>query len=176
MIDKTYIGVGHKARHGKDTFARALHALMPRDSKIMSFADALKVYCRVEHGMTTKDAPLLQRIGLEKRAVRENFWVDILKLAAEEASERVIIIPDCRFPNEADFVKRRGHMVKVSRIDKNNVPFVTDDRDPNHPSEIALDGYRGWDYVLRCRNVPEIEMNARSIARQLFPRELANAA
>jgi hypothetical protein len=55
----------------------------------------------------------------------------------------VYLISDCRFPNEADFVKNNnGILIKV--IGK---AFETD-RDKMHESEIALDNYDKFDYII----------------------------
>lgn len=41
MDERVIIGLGHKGRHGKDTFGSFLHTAIP-DSKIIHFADPLK--------------------------------------------------------------------------------------------------------------------------------------
>lgn len=159
-MNKIYVGIGAKARQGKDTLARMLHAYNPHNSRIIGFADALKSYARVQHGMTVKDGPLLQRVGVEMRESRgENFWIDVLRHTAEEATERVIIVADMRFPNEAEFIRSQGGtLVKVSRIDpRTRQLFVTPDRDPNHISETALDGYKDWNFQFPCDSLAMLQ-------------------
>lgn len=153
MAAKLYIGLGHKARHGKNFVADTIHQHFPAITRIIGFADALKAHCRVAYGMTTKDAPLLQMVGTDLyRRQNPNIWVDALRYTAEEASEPIILIPDCRFPNEVDFVKSQGGAtIKVSRLNPDSSPFVAPDRDPHHLSETALDDYP-WDYVITAQS------------------------
>lgn len=147
-MDKVFIGIGYKARQGKNEVASAIQQAFPRDVTVLGFADALKVYCRVQHGMTTKDAPLLQRVGEEMRQKDPNFWVNILRWTATDRDERYILIPDLRHHNEVEFCKASGVVIEVCRWIPGSGRFVAQDRDPNHISETALDGYGGWDYLI----------------------------
>jgi hypothetical protein len=156
VIGRTAVlGFGHRARQGKNAAAEAIHAEYPEGTKIYGFADALRTYCRIEHGMTVKDAPLLQRVGLEKRQTDPNFWVNILRAQLVEEQPKVALIIDVRFPNEVEFCDAA---IKVTRMVRDYDapvldsypqqypfrPYVADDRPADHPSETALDGYTGW--------------------------------
>lgn len=148
MPDKVYIGIGYKARQGKNEVASAIHDIYPRETAILGFADALKTLCRCEYGMTRKDPPLLQRIGEERRRFDPNYWVNILACTAADLEAPYILIPDTRHLNEVDFCKANGVVIKVTRVDALGNPIRAKDRDPHHISETALDGYDGWDYCL----------------------------
>lgn len=144
----TIIGIGHKARQGKDTAANYL-----RDNfgaVKFSFANGLYTVARALFGMTEKDAPLLQALGTEVgRRNDSDRWVRTLYYQIKDECPRIAVIPDCRFPNEADFVKQLGgFMIKVVRLDKNGERFVAPDRSHDHPSEVALDDYTDWDSVI----------------------------
>jgi hypothetical protein len=142
------IGLGHKARQGKDTVARTLIEARPRDVQRFSFADDLYAYCRVEHGMYTKDAPLLQRVGVAMREKDRDIWIRSVAAKIADARPRVAVITDVRFPNEFEFVKRLGGVCwRVTRRDAHGRPFVDPSRPANHSSETALDG-APWDYEL----------------------------
>lgn len=146
------IGFGHKARQGKDTAAKILTTELP-EARRFAFADALYGYCRVAHGMTVKDAPLLQRVGVERREIDEDIWIKTLYYDLLDKQPEIAIITDVRFPNEAEFIKSLGgFLVRVERFrfDEHGAPrrVCATDRDPEHPSEIALDSYTGWDAVL----------------------------
>lgn len=142
------IGLGHKARHGKDSAARLLMERFPSVVQRFSFADDLYAICRVLYGMTEKNAPLLQRVGVEFREKDENTWVRSVHTKIEQARPRVAVITDVRFPNEFDFVKRLGgECWKVSRVLADGSPYVDSSRPATHVSEIALDG-AAWDRVL----------------------------
>lgn len=132
------IGIGHRARVGKDTVAWLLiDALRARgiDARRYAFADALKTYCRVEHGMTAKDAPLLQRVGVALRDSRgADIWINILAAQIAEDAPAIAIIPDMRFPNELAWVQSHGGLaVCVTRPDPPDAG-----RDLAHISEVAL--------------------------------------
>lgn len=141
------LGLGHRARHGKDTVARAIVQHCAQQgiyAKQYGFADALKAHCRVAFGMREKDAPLLQMVGTDLyRRQDSNIWVRVLMDTIAEQQPEVAIITDVRFPNEADeIVARGGRLVKVERRNTDGSLWVATDRDPNHPSEIALTNYR----------------------------------
>lgn len=140
------LGMGHKARHGKDFLAKSL--VMHCNArgifaKQYGFADALRAYCRVAFGMREKDAPLLQVVGTDIfRKRNPDIWVRVLEDTLLEQQPEVAVITDMRFPNEADMIKRLGgSTIDVQRITVTGQPYVATDRDPNHPSETALDGY-----------------------------------
>jgi len=151
------IGIGHKARQGKDTVAKEMVMEFGKQglyAKTYGFADALKDVCRVQYGMTTKDAPLLQLVGTELfRRKDPDVWVNALKHRIMEEAPEVAIIVDVRFPNEAAMVKTLGRkLVKVSRYLEYDVPFVAPDRPADHPSEIALDGFKDWDCYITAKD------------------------
>jgi hypothetical protein len=152
VIGRTAVlGFGHRARQGKNAAAEAIHAEYPEGTKIYGFADALRTYCRIEHGMTVKDAPLLQRVGLEKRQTDPNFWVNILRAQLVEEQPKVALIIDVRFPNEVEFCDAAIKVTRMVNVCKDPTcycggirPYVADDRPADHPSETALDGFDGW--------------------------------
>jgi hypothetical protein len=140
------IGLGHRARHGKDTVARAIVRDATKQgwyAKQYAFADALKAYCRVAFGMREKDAPLLQYMGTNVfRKTDPGIWVRVLLDTIEEQQPDVAVISDMRFPNEADAIKALGgYTMCVERRREDGSLWVATDRDPNHPSEIAMEGY-----------------------------------
>jgi hypothetical protein len=151
MVGKTLVlGFGHKCRQGKNAAADFIHQAYPSETRIFSFAGALRTYCRLEHGMTGKDAPLLQRVGLEMRERRgPNVWVDLVREQILEEQPEVALLADMRFPNEAAFCDAA---IKVTRIMSNGHPYVSDDRPADHPSETALDDYDGWYDVITVRD------------------------
>lgn len=162
------IGLGHKARHGKDSTAQILVELFPQYVKRFALADALRCYCRVAHGMTTKDAPLLQRVGVEMRERNPSIWIDTLYWQLVENAPRIAVITDVRFNNEANFVRQMGGMmVRVQRISPTTgEPFQATDRDPNHVSETELDSYL-WDTTIVASSPKELRM---AVANYFYPK------
>lgn len=141
------IGLGHRARHGKDSAARILMQAI-KGVQRFSFADDLYAICRVLYGMTEKDAPLLQRVGVEFREKDPDVWVRSVyaKMLAERP--RVAVITDVRFPNELALVKGMGGVCwKIERRLLDGSVFVDASRPATHISETALSG-APWDRVI----------------------------
>lgn len=143
------IGLGHRARHGKDTVAAAICAAIPGAQRF-AFADDLYAVARICRGMTTKDAPLLQALGVEYReTVGPDVWVRSVFHKMQDARPRLAVITDVRFPNEFAFVRALGGVtVRVTRYDEHGSVFIDPSRDPGHVSEIALTD-AAWDRDLR---------------------------
>ena len=141
----TIIGIGHKARHGKDSTAN--HLVKNYGAVKYSFATGLYTVARALFGMTIKDAPLLQALGTEVgRRNDDNRWIRTLYYQLQDDNPSIAVIPDVRFPNEAQFIKDLGgYLIKVSRFNDDLSLFVAPDRLPTHPSETSLDNYEDWD-------------------------------
>ena len=95
-----------------------------------------------------KHAKLLQWWGTEFRRSQDPlYWVTKWK-AGIDPKANIVLATDMRFINEALAVKDvGGYTVRVSRLNADGTPFVDTSRDPNHPSEIELDGHN-FDYRL----------------------------
>jgi hypothetical protein len=168
------LGFGHKARHGKDS---ACHAIIDHiywqnqmaekhlslhdvvHVKQFRFAEALYEECRQLHGMTEKDAPLLQKVGAARRAENVNYWVDKVFSEVDAFFQThpfgVAIITDVRYQNEVAEVKKRGgYTFNITRLNGDGAPFVAPDRDPRHASEIDLNGYN-WDFYIKTKTGEE---------------------
>lgn len=139
------IGLGNKARNGKDTIAQHLVEIDPRRVKTYSFGLALKSFCRVMGLMEVKDGPLLQTMGTEVfRRIDPDKWVRVLDWQLQEEKPSIAVIADCRFENEAKWIRSQsGVLVRIKRM-LGDIQFITKDRPADHPSEIGLDGF-DWD-------------------------------
>lgn len=150
------LGLGHRARQGKDLVVRLLQEVYPGRVQRVSMADAIKAYARVAHGMTVKDAALLQRLGVEARANDPDVWLraaawTIAELDADARRPQVVCIPDVRFANEWAFVERvGGTLCRVDRLLEDGTRYVATDRPATHITETALDGWP-WPHVIRAR-------------------------
>lgn len=88
-------------------------------------------------GMTGRE--FLQKLGTAVRnEVHPDFWTRALFI--KEKNNKNLIIPDVRFPNEAQIVKDHGGI--LIRIERPGAGAG------EHISETALDDYRGWDIVI----------------------------
>lgn len=173
------IGIGHKARQGKMRVAKAMHCALPDRSWIFHLADPLKAYVRVNRWMGKKNARLLQTFGTDiMREVDPLIWIKTVEFTIDEfvsdygmgSGMDFIILPDVRFRNEAEWIKRNaGVMVKVERVMPDGTLYLDPDRPSDHPSEIDLDGYDGWDHVIRAqdRDLIGLASKAMSVLNQI---------
>ena len=168
------IGLGSKARQGKDYVANYMKETIP-GIKLYSYAKMLKEYCRDHHDELLpqwqlfqqtklmpfhKDdpiygyTPILQWFGTEViRKQSPNHWVDCVADQIKIDKPAIAIITDVRFSNEAYFIKNHdGYMVEVIRINKDGTRYYDPGRDKTHKSETSLDDYEGWDFIIRCQS------------------------
>ncbi len=157
------IGIGTQARSGKDTIAAYL---VNNYSFVQeSFAEPLKEYigrhiCGFgdkqlygnwketidpEWGLTPRQ--MLQLIGTDalRDVVHKDFWVIPMrrKLKAHMKNNVSVVISDVRMENEAQLVKECGGiLIKVERANKDKISG------PQHKSELELEEYTLWDYVI----------------------------
>ncbi|BCS53318.1 hypothetical protein [Geobacter sp. SVR] len=88
---------------------------------------------------------LMQWWGTEFRRnyFGENYWISRF-LEACDNPKQLYVVDDCRFPNEAQAIKEAGG--KLVRIERPVRPIGSN---PEHPSEVALDGWTAWDMVIQ---------------------------
>ena len=91
---------------------------------------------------------ILQKVGTDmfRRQICDDFWVRIgvqkIKKIIVKSPGLNIVLSDTRFPNEAQAIRSLGgYLIWVHR-DGN--PHAND----RHPSETALDDFKGWDKVV----------------------------
>jgi hypothetical protein len=168
------IGLGNKARQGKDFVANYMQEAIP-DIVFYSFADELKRHCRKHHdellpqwqlARQTKQmpackedpiygyGPILQWYGTEVvRKQSPDHWVHVIASKIEIEKPEIAVIKDVRFPNEATWVKNHdGFLVEVIRLNEDGTRYYDPNRDKNHTSETALDDYMGWDFIIRAQS------------------------
>lgn len=161
-----YIGLGHKARQGKNVVASVLKERGGDKVREYALADELKRYCKENHDQLVKDYNLdtsdckedpiygyvrvLQFVGTDLiRKKDPDYWFNVLEKRIRADNPEVAVITDIRFPNEAEWVHRNnGALVKIVRLMHDGTAYISPDRDPNHPSETALDNYNEWDFVI----------------------------
>ena len=153
------LGFGNKARQGKDSAARAIEdfnfGAPYYEIRIFKFAEALYDLCYKEYGMIEKDAPLLQRVGQEKRQQNPNYWIERLDFRTR-TFEGIGIITDVRYQNEAEWIKSQGgFLINVTRLNEDGSQFIASDRPANHPSEIDLDNWK-WDAYIKTYSDQEV--------------------
>lgn len=98
---------------------------------------------------TSVTRALLQVYGTEifRNRVDGNWWVKQLKQRIVESSANVILVTDVRFPNEIEglFPHDEEYRLVTLRVNR-NVTHSAPGQD--HASELALDNYNQFDYII----------------------------
>lgn len=91
---------------------------------------------------------LLQIYGTDifRDRVDYNFWVKNLINKIKESKEDIIIITDCRFPNEIELLDDEPDFNVIAiRVERN---IDRNDSVNEHESEKALDNYKNFNYIV----------------------------
>lgn len=178
------IGFSGRRGSGKDTVARLLQQLQPeRQWQIRSVGEPIKAVCAALAG--EEQAPyfsqqgkaellpafgrtrgeMLQQVGLALRLWEPDIWVQAF--FSQLSADQNTLIPDVRFPNEADLIRRRGGL--MVRVEGDPLRQRGDGtRDDQHPSETALDHYPHFDFTIHnTGSVADLELQARALLRRL---------
>lgn len=163
------VGYGNRCRQGKDLAAAAVmdylnckrttakshgYGITIPDVRVFKFAQALYLEAKRDYGMTDKDAPLLQRIGMERRDQDPEYWVKQVRNQLASFNG-IALITDVRFQNEIQMVKELGGFtVQMIRLNQDGTRFYSDDRPSGHPSESELDNHN-WDYRISTKTGEE---------------------
>lgn len=139
---------GH-ARNGKDTVADILERKLKADGYkvlITHYADLVKYVCEKyfdwDRLKDERGRQLLQYVGTDVvRQQQPDFWVDFIKsiLILFRNHWDIVIIPDARFVNEIDVLKREGFEVIHMRVNRPNFDNGLTEEQKKHPSETSLD-------------------------------------
>jgi dephospho-CoA kinase len=95
------------------------------------------------NGMTVGRVQQLVGTVLREQ-IQSDIWVAPVIAQAKEG--RVLIISDCRFPNEVQAVQDRGGI--VIRLNRKSASLYANGRDPTHISETILDLCDRFDLVI----------------------------
>ena len=171
------IAISGKARHGKDSCAGFMKDFLEFNGNkvlIAHYGDLVKYVCKTffdwngekdEVGRT-----LLQQVGTEAiRSKEPSYWVrficDILRFFPDEWD--YVLIPDCRFPNEIEYLKECGFDVTHVRVVRENFESPLTEEQQNHPSETALDGYNPDILLLNSDSLEDLKEVVRVLTNDL---------
>lgn len=173
------LAISGKSASGKDTIARMMREkLEANDMRCITihYADLVKFFAKEFYGWDgNKDIAgrhLLQTLGTNKvRANDVDYWVECVArfLAAINPSNDFdcAFIPDVRFPNEIEVLKKYNKDVITIRINRMrsedgrpyyNPSFTIEQL--KHPSETSLDNYNEFDYIVQNWSLNELEESA----------------
>lgn len=162
---KLIIGIHGKLGSGKDWIASNIIVPILEKKKIkhmvMSLADQIKINIIVKEKISYKDVfekktqqtrILLQNEGTNCRKDNENIWIDYIINWINVYNDRgieVFIIPDIRFKNEYNYLKKEGNaiIIKVIAQQRNNERLLEESKGnkniynkiKTHQSEIDMD-------------------------------------
>lgn len=178
------IGLSGRRGSGKDTIARMLQQLQPeRKWHIRSVGEPIKAVCAALAGEGVSPyfsqagkaerlpafgrtrGEMLQQVGLALRQWEPDIWVQAF--FSRLPTDQCTLIPDVRFPNEADLIRSRGGL--MLRVEGDPLHQRGDGtRDDSHPSETALDAYPHFDLILRNEgSVAELEQQVRALMERV---------
>ena len=149
MIDLKFICISGHAGSGKDTVADMMRTYLWGYGErvlITHYADLLKYVCtNFFHWNGVKDEAgrtLLQHIGTDVvRSQEPDYWVGFLAHIFELFPDQwdFVIIPDCRFPNELDYLRAQGFDVTHIHINRPGFVGILTDDQRSHASETSMD-------------------------------------
>lgn len=149
--------ISGKAEHGKDTAANFLKEQLELGENsvlITHYGDLVKYVCKTffhwDGQKNEAGRELLQTVGTDIiRDADQDFWVrfvaDMLKFFKFEWD--YVLIPDCRFQNEIEYLIKSGFDVTHMRVIRDNYVSNMPEEQQNHISETALDDYLPDIYV-----------------------------
>lgn len=143
------ICISGKAQHGKDSSAGFLKEILEDDGYSVlttHYGDLVKYICKQFFGWNGKKdeygRSLLQHVGTDVVRLQDNdYWVrfirDVLSFFSSEWD--YVLIPDCRFPNEIEYLMSAGFDVVHLRVERGGFQSPLTEEQQRHPSETALD-------------------------------------
>src|SRR5690348_1976950 len=149
-----------KLKSGKTTLALELSHILgvPRDSFAASLKAGLKMMGIAADG-PNKNREVLQGIGVYMRSLQADHWIKVLAAKHPDLDSTGLIVDDCRFQNEYQWLKDTGFlMVRLKVRSETQVRRGAGYGQLFHQSEIALDPLpdRAFDIVLdEYTQVPE---------------------
>ena len=173
------IGLSGKAGSGKDTVAKIIKENTNLEVRILAFGDAVKditgellgidrdtIERYKREDLLISGFPIriwLQKVGtLFRNEVDHNYWIHfVLDKFQADWEHKLIIITDVRYINEAQAVKSFGG--KIARINRSIEDVNT------HKSEIDLDDYKSFDYIIdNTSNVLDLKNNVLEVLKDIL--------
>ena len=174
-VTNTAVDAINETNAAETVTAAAVNAARPvemnyRDGQLFvdgtHYADLLKYICKQFFGWDGQkdDAGrhILQYVGTDIiRQKRPDYWVgfvtSILELFPNEWD--YVLIPDCRFPNEIDYLKEAGMDTVNLRVVRKDFKSPLTPEQQAHPSETALDDVEPDYYITNNGSMTDLKRN-----------------
>lgn len=174
LLIKIYL-VSGKAQSGKDTSADIIQSLYEAKGNTVlriAYADDVKHICKTYFNWNgekdEKGRELLQTVGtniVRECMGRTNYWVHRVRdiITMTQGLFDVVLITDCRFPNEIEEIKKvydEAISIRIERPSYDNGLTVAQNF---HSSEIALDDYKFDHKVVNDSDLESLENKLKEI-------------
>lgn len=165
-----------KARSGKETVSGIIKDYYSSKKVInISFASYLKEYAKKISGWDgseeTKPRELLQQLGIEliKEKIDNKLFIRRVLEDIEVYSYffDVIIITDARLVDEVESVKNKYKDSVTIRIVRDNYESNLTDDQKKHITEIGLDGYNNFDYIVSNNGLDKLKIDIDRILKEV---------
>lgn len=151
--------ISGKARHGKDTTAGMIKNYYEQNGKKvinLQYSSYIKEYAKKisnwDGSEETKPRELLQQLGTNiiRKKIDSLFFVDaiIKDMKVYSFFFDVIVVSDVRTPEEIDYPKQNFDNVISFNIRRVNFEDGLTEEQRKHYTEIALDNYDKFDYIV----------------------------
>lgn len=158
ILMKIYV-ISGKARHGKDTVAMDVKEIYEgKGLKVinLSYGSYIKEYAKKisnwDGTEETKPRELLQELGTDviRKKIDNDFFVRRIceDIKVYSYYFDIITISDARFPNELEWPKKNFDNVINIRVIRDGYDSVLSEKEQKHLTEVALDEYNNYDYVI----------------------------
>ena len=170
---KLYLICG-KARAGKDTFAKLIKQEEEKNNKkvcILKLTAPLyrwaEDYFNYDKEKDEKPRELLQTIGydiLQLKLKKKDFLPDYLITTIEILDDYydVGLITDGRLVHEIEVLKEKYPSIKTILLTNKKDNKLTN-KEKNHQTEIDLDDYKDFDYIVENKDMESLKLEALKI-------------
>lgn len=170
---KLYLICG-KARAGKDTFAKLIKQEEEKNSKkvcILKLTAPLyrwaEDYFNYDKEKDEKPRELLQTIGydiLQLKLKKKDFLLDYLITTIEVLDDYydVGLITDGRLVHEIEVLKEKYPNIKTILLTNKQDNKLTN-KEKNHQTEIDLDDYKDFDYIVENKDMESLKQETLKI-------------
>lgn len=170
---KLYLICG-KARAGKDTFAKLIKQEEEKNSKkvcILKLTAPLyswaEDYFNYDKEKDEKPRELLQTLGydiLQLKLKKKDFLLDYLITTIEVLDNYydVGLITDGRLVHEIEVLKEKYPNIKTILLTNKKDNKLTN-KEKNHQTEIDLDDYKDFDYIVENKDMKSLKLEALKI-------------
>ena len=173
---KIFIIAG-KAKCGKNTFGEFLREELKEYGYkpcVMQITDPLYRYAEnyfdYDPNSDEKPREFLQKMGIEvikEKLGKKTFLLDRLSEDIDILKEffDTFIITDARFPEEIKYFKDKYDKVCSIKLIRNDYDDMLSDEQRAHVTEVAMDDYEDFSYILENESLDSLKNTAHFIAK-----------